>query len=626
MLSTVRRSLRSKIVWVVLSTTLVALAVSGAALLLYETRSYGEFLVSDALTQAEILADITAPALVFDDPAAATANLKPLARRREIEAAAVYSKNGEPFATFSRSPEYRFPPLGAAGTTVEGTTLSVFQPVTQNGEVIGTVFLRSSYGIGNRIRDYFLILVGVMLPSFAVAAFLSLWLARSVTNPLESLTGVARHVVEHRDFTRRAPRTTNDEVGMFVEAFNTMLTEVGRRAEALEQTNRALQQETEERRQAEVALRRADQLKDEFLATLAHELRNPLAPMVNAVTLLESPHLKPEMVTPAHGVLRRQLAQLVRLVDDLLDVSRITSGKLVIRKEPIELSQVVTSAVETARPLLEQRNQRLTVELPERPVRLHGDLVRLSQVLSNLLNNAAKYSEPGTAVALSASVAGDSVRVKIADQGMGIAPESLGAIFGMFSQAATAHTAQTGLGVGLALARKLVELHGGTIVAESPGKGRGSVFTVTLPVVDPVATMPVAEARVKPAAPNSTSRRILLVDDNVDFARSMSILLQRAGHSVGIAHDAESALVVARELRPEIGFLDIGLPGVNGHELAGMLRSQPESAETVLVAVSGWGQPSDRERSRAAGFAQHIVKPVEFEKMLAAVAELAPAT
>jgi signal transduction histidine kinase/ActR/RegA family two-component response regulator len=624
MLSTIRRSLRAKIVSVVLWTTLVALAVSATALLLYETRNYGAFLVSDAMTQAEILADITAPALVFDDPAAAAANLKPLARRREIEAAAVYAKNGDTFATFSRTPEYVFPPLGPPGTTVEGTALSVFQPVTQNGEVIGTVFLRSSYGIANRLRDYFLILMGVMLPSFAVAAFLSLWLARSVTNPLETLTGVARHVVEHRDFTRRAPRTTNDEVGVFVDAFNTMLAEVGRRAEALEQTNRALQQETDERRLAEIALRRADQRKDEFLATLAHELRNPLAPMVNAVTLLESPHLKPEMAAPAHGVLRRQLAQLVRLVDDLLDVSRITSGKLVIRKEPIELSQVVNSAVETARPLLDQRSQRLTVDLPAQPVRLHGDLVRLSQVLSNLLNNAAKYSEPGTEVSLSATVTGDRVRVKIADQGIGIAPESLGAIFGMFSQAESAQTAQTGLGVGLALARRLVELHGGTIEAESLGKGHGSVFAVTLPI-DTAATTPVAEARPAPAAP-ATSRRILLVDDNVDFARSMSILLQRAGHRVGIAHDAAGALTLARELQPEIGFLDIGLPGVNGHELAGMLRAQPESAATVLVAVSGWGQPSDRERSRQAGFALHIVKPVEFEKMLAAVAELVPAT
>lgn len=625
MLSAIRRSLRSKIVSVVLSTTLVALAVSAAALLVYETRSYGSFLVSDALTQAEILADITAPALVFDDPAAAAANLKPLGRRREIEAAAVYTKDGDTFATFAASPEFSFPPLGPPGTSVEGTALSVFQPITQNGEVIGTVFLRSSYGIGGRIRDYFLILVGVMLPSFAVAAFLSLWLARSVTNPLEALTGVARHVVEHRDFTRRAPRTTDDEVGVFVDAFNTMLAEVGRRAEELEQTNRALQQETDERRLAEIALRRADQRKDEFLATLAHELRNPLAPMVNALTLLESPQLKPEMTGPAHGVLRRQLAQLVRLVDDLLDVSRITSGKLVIRKERIDLSEVVSSAIETARPLLEQRSQTLLVELPEQPVRLHGDLVRLSQVLSNLLNNAAKYSDPSTQISLGAAVEGDYVRVKIADQGMGIAPESLGAIFGMFSQAATAQTGQTGLGVGLALARRLVELHGGNIVAESAGKGRGSAFIVTLPI-DAVGAAPSTEKRAAPAAAAASGRRILLVDDNVDFARSMSILLERAGHRVGIAHDATSALAVARELRPEIGFLDIGLPGINGYELAGMLRSQPESSATVLVAVSGWGQPSDRERSREAGFALHIVKPVEVDKMLAAVAELAPST
>jgi signal transduction histidine kinase/ActR/RegA family two-component response regulator len=618
MLSAIRRSLRAKIVIVVLLTTFAALAVSAVALLIYETRSYGAFLVADATTQAEVLADITAPALEFDDPAAATANLELLRRRAGLDAAAIYTADGRLFATFERSPGVQFPPAGHRGTTIEGRSLTVFHPIVRNEQTLGTVYLRSSYEIGDRLRDYLLILLGVMVPSFLMATLISFWLAGGVTDPLHTLTGVARHVVERRDFTRRASRTTDDEVGVFVDAFNTMVAEIGRHAEALESSNRALQQETEERRQAEVALRLADQRKDEFLATLAHELRNPLAPMTNAMTLLESPAADAALVKRAHSIIRRQLAQMVRLVDDLLDVARITSGKFVIRKQPAELAQVVQNAIDTARPLLEERQQTLTVELPKDPVLVQADPVRLAQVFANLLNNAAKYSERGKEITLAAIVDATSVRVSIADQGVGIAPENLTAIFEMFTQGQTTQAAQTGLGVGLALARRLVELHGGTIWAESSGSGRGSVFNVRLPRAAEIE----AQRRVDLAEPTASSvaRRILLVDDNVDFASSMSLLLQRLGHEVRVAHTAAEALTIARELRPEIGFLDLGLPDASGYELAGALRELLEPELTLLVAVSGWGQPRDRERSQQAGFALHLVKPVEIKSIEAAIA------
>jgi signal transduction histidine kinase len=619
MMRTVRRSLRAKIVMVVLLTTFAALAVSAVALLIYEVRNYGAFLVEDATTQAELLADITAPALAFDDPAAAETNLALLSRRREIDAAAVYAPDGSLFATYTRTPDTKVPPLGPAGSTIEGTALTVFHPVVQNDQVLGTVYLRSSYDLGDRVLDYLLILLGVMLPSFLVAMLISLWLAGGVTNPLQSLTGVARHIIERRDFTRRAARTTDDEIGVFVDAFNAMVAEVGQRAEDLEASNRALQQETEERRQAEIALRHADQRKDEFLATLAHELRNPLAPMVNAMTLLESPAVDPNMAKRAHGIMRRQLTQMVRLVDDLLDVSRITSGKLVIRKQPVELSQIVQNAVDTARPLIDERGQKLSVQLPHEPIHLAADAVRLSQVFSNLLNNAARYSDPGTTITLRAAVDDDGVRVSVADEGVGIPPESLASIFEMFTQGDSSRRGQTGLGVGLALARRLVELHGGTIVAASRGSGKGSEFTVILPP----AREPAADPSAAPADPGPPrARRILLVDDNVDFATSMSFLLQGLGHEVRVAHDAAHAIEVARELRPELGFLDLGLPDKSGYELATELHAQPESASTVLVAVSGWGQPRDRERSRAVGFALHLVKPVELSSIRAAIAAL----
>jgi signal transduction histidine kinase len=621
MLSAVHRSLRAKIVIVVLLTTLGALGVSALALLLYEVRNYGAFLVDDAATQAELMADITAPALRFGDPTSARTNLELLSLRQDINAAAVYTANGEIFASYSRSQDSDFPALGQPGTTIEGRTLTTFQPVVDDGKLLGTVYLRSSYEIGTRIRDYLLILVGVMLPSFLVAMLISLRLAGGVTNPLHAVTEVARHVIERRDFARRATRTTDDEIGVFVDAFNAMVAEVGQRATELEASNLALQQETDERRAAEVALRQADQRKDEFLATLAHELRNPLAPMVNAMSLLELPGVDAATKTRAHGIIRRQLTQMVRLVDDLLDVSRITSGKLVVRKQTVDLAQVIQNAIDTARPLLDQRRQTLTVELPQRPIHLEGDAVRLAQVFSNLLNNAARYSEPGKEISLRAVMEDDKVRVRVADQGIGIAPELLSSMFEMFTQGGASLAAQGGLGVGLALARRLVELHGGTISGESGGTGQGSVFTVTLPAA---TASPLEQAAPSPQAGNGSPHRILLVDDNIDFATSLSFLLRGLGHEVAVAHDAAQALTVARELRPEIGFLDLGLPDTSGYELAGALRSQPESANTVLIAISGWGQPRDRERSREAGFVLHLVKPVELKNIQAAIATLMP--
>jgi signal transduction histidine kinase/ActR/RegA family two-component response regulator len=618
MLSAIRRSLRAKVVIVVLLTTFAALAVSASVLLVYEIRNYAAFLIQDAATQADLLADITAPALAFDDPEAARANLELLSRRQEISAAAVYSADGEMFARYARNPDTKFPPLGPPGTTIDGRTLTVFHPVVQNNEVLGTVYLRSSYVIGDRGRDYVFILGAVMLMSLLVAVLISLWLAGGVTGPLQAVTDVARRVIDRRDFTLRAERTTDDEIGVLVDAFNSMLSEVGQRAQKLEDSNRAPKQETEERRQAAAALRLADQRKDEFLATLAHELRNPLAPMVNSMELLDLPAADEVSTKRAQGIVRRQLKQMVRLVDDLLDVSRITSGKLVIRKETVELSTIVQNAVDTARPVLDQRKQTLDVELPSAPIYLHADAVRLSQVFSNLLNNAAKYSEPGKRVTLRATMNGDRVSVRIEDEGMGIPPQALASIFNMFTQGDASAPTQSGLGVGLALARSLVELHDGTIAAESRGPKLGSTFTVTLPTQAAIAEEPAAA----PVVAAGGSRRILLVDDNVDFAMSLSFLLRGMGHEVRIAHDASQALAVARELKPEMSFLDLGLPDISGYELAGALRAQPESAATVLVAVSGWGQPRDRERSRDAGFALHLVKPVEIKSIESAIATL----
>jgi signal transduction histidine kinase/ActR/RegA family two-component response regulator len=447
---------------------------------------------------------------------------------------------------------------------------------------------------------------------------MSVWLQGSVTEPVLAVTDTARRIIEERDFTLRARRTTDDEVGVLVDAFNAMLAEVTQRTAELEAANRALQLETEERRSAETALRVADQRKDEFLAMLAHELRNPLAPMVNALNLVTSPKADPTITQRAHAIIQRQLAHMVRLVDDLLDVSRITRGKLVIRKQPVELASVVQSAVDTVRPLLEAREHELTVALPQQPVYLQADPVRLSQVFSNLLNNSAKYTEKRGHVHVTATVVGSAVRVVVADDGIGISAETLPCIFQMFAQGDhSAERIQAGLGVGLALARQLIELHGGTIEAQSPGLGSGSTFIVTLPVMAAL-TAQRAAASDAPAAARAR-QRILLVDDNVDFAESLELLLRGMGHEVHVEHEAEGALAAAAEFRPDFAFLDIGLPVVNGYELARRLRAQPSSKNTVLIAVSGWGQEQDRRQAEQAGFALHLVKPVELKSIQSAL-------
>jgi two-component system, sensor histidine kinase len=367
----------------------------------------------------------------------------------------------------------------------------------------------------------------------------------------------------------------------------------------------------------------ADRRKDEFLATLAHELRNPLAHMVNSLSMMNGPE-STEAAPRAKEIIQRQLAHMVRLVDDLLDVSRITRGKLAVHAKRVELAGIIQSAVDTVQPVMDARRHELIVTLPEEPVYVQGDPVRLSQVFSNLLNNAAKYSEPEGSVRLTAAASADRLEIVITDDGIGISAETLPIIFEMFTQGdGSVERTQSGLGVGLALTRRLIELHGGTVEARSPGLGKGSTFTVTLPLAAAPAELN-RDTAPDPDAAAARSRRILLVDDNVDFATSLAMLLEGLGHVVRVAHNGGEGIEVAADLQPEIAFLDIGLPVMSGYELARRLRALPASKDTVLVALSGWGQEDDRRRSREAGFAAHLVKPVELHKIESILEAMVP--
>ncbi|MDI1446862.1 GAF domain-containing protein [Polyangium sp. 6x1] len=362
-------------------------------------------------------------------------------------------------------------------------------------------------------------------------------------------------------------------------------------------------------------LRDQDRRKDEFLATLAHELRNPLAPIRTGLSLLEMTRDEAQ-ARRVRAMMERQVGHMVRMVDDLLDVSRITRGKVELRKERVELGAVLESALETSRPLIEAAGHMFSVSLPTDPVWLSADPTRLAQVLANLLNNAAKYTPAGGRIRLVAEREDGDVVVRVEDTGVGIPPEMRTKVFDMFTQVGRSiERAQGGLGIGLTLVRRLVELHGGTVEATSEGASRGSVFTVRLPLGDPEEAEASGSSGDLPGKGAAGGLKVLVVDDNVDGAESLAELLQLSGHTTEVAHTGPSALVAARAFEPDVVFLDIGLPGMTGYEVAQRLRAEDGAGRLVLVALTGWGTEEDRRQAREAGFDYHLTKPVDLREV-----------
>jgi signal transduction histidine kinase len=390
-----------------------------------------------------------------------------------------------------------------------------------------------------------------------------------------------------------------------------------------------------DRQRTERALREADHHKDLFIATLAHELRNPLAPIHNAAVLLRHRHGNRQHaaghVPDADSlrwadVIERQSAQMARLLDDLLDVARVASGRMLLRPERLLLAAVVEQAVETARPLIEAAGHTLELQLPGDPVALQGDRVRLAQVCANLLTNAAKYTQAGGRIVVAGSREHDAANgkdhivIRVRDSGIGLAPEHLHSVFEMFGQVdTTAERSQGGMGIGLALARGLVQMHGGSISAYSAGPGQGSEFVVRLPALGTPAPA-AAPAAPTPAEAGPRGRRVLVVDDNADAAQTLALLLTVDGHHVETACDGVEALARAELWQPDVALLDLGMPRMNGYDLCRALRARPGGSTLLAVAVSGWGQEQDRQRSAEAGFDAHLVKPVRYEQLVALLA------
>ena len=359
----------------------------------------------------------------------------------------------------------------------------------------------------------------------------------------------------------------------------------------------------------------ADRRKNEFLATLAHELRNPLAPLSNMVEVLKRAGNDRETLARARDTIERQLGQMVRLVDDLLDLNRITHDRLELRQSDVELSNVITQAIEVAKPLIDSANHQLRVNLPQETIYLHADPARLAQVFGNLLNNSCRYTMPGGVITLNAEVQDQEVVVTVSDSGSGIPPDKLESIFDMFTQVdRSAERLQGGLGIGLTLVKRLVEMHGGTVEARSAGENQGSEFVVRLPVLRKTAH---AVAPHSSTLPEPTDKhRILIVDDNQDSADSLAMLLEITGNTTYLAHDGNEAIAAAEKYRPDVVLLDIGLPKLNGHEVCRHVREQAWGKDIVMVALTGWGQDEDRRKSREAGFDGHLVKPVNYEELL----------
>jgi hypothetical protein len=377
---------------------------------------------------------------------------------------------------------------------------------------------------------------------------------------------------------------------------------------------------TERRRVEE--LEQADRQKDEFLALLAHELRNPLAPIRTALEVLRRRDVPAPALDQAGLLAERQLRNMARLLDDLLDISRIREGRIELRKQPLNVSTLLRAASDAARPLMDERRHDFVVDDPANDIWVEGDGVRLEQVLGNLLNNAAKYTEPGGEIRLSANSNDGNVLIRVQDTGIGIEPLMVSRVFDLFVQAERrTELSAGGVGVGLSLARKLVELHGGRVEAFSAGAGRGAEFIVRLPTTAPP---PAAEEKLVASAVAATAHglRVLLVDDNVDSADGLGLLLELQGHEIRVAYDGPTALETARQFRPHVALLDIGMPSMDGYELGRRLHATPETKDVLLVAMTGWGQDEDHRKSREAGFAHHLVKPFEpavLEKLLAGV-------
>ncbi len=593
-------------------TTLVVLLLSAVTLLLYELVSNRKAWVADLRTHADLVAGASTTALELGDPEAARESLFLLKSQPHIQSAALYDLDGRLFASYAstntRLNARRTVDVPTFEPRFRGSILEVAYPIERAGQRLGTLYLSARHDIWPRLLGFTATLLALGGVGLTIAFYLFGNMQRRITAPLEDITQVAREVISTHNWALRAPATDSRDVGLLVEAINRLLQECQTRTSELEQ-------EVATRRNAEHELREADRQKDVFLATLAHELRNPLAPMTSALALLQMAKTPPDMRDKAVNVLDRQIKNMVRLVNDLLDTSRATTGKLTLDLEPLDIGDLISRAVEDAKCLAHRQGLALSVDLPSETLCVNGDAVRLVQVLANLLNNACQYTPRGGRVEVVLTTEQSSVLIAVRDNGMGVAPDMQTRIFDMFEQAdKSLARVNAGLGVGLTLCRQIVELHNGEVTMTSDGAGLGSCFMVRLPRLECAR-----DDEGQPYGPDAMHLRplhILIADDNVDTADNFAELLRSSGHTVHVVHDGEAALRAAQATTPDIALLDIGMPKLDGHEVARQLRRSELTSNIHLVAISGWGFEADKEAARLAGFDHHLIKPVAPDELV----------
>jgi signal transduction histidine kinase/ActR/RegA family two-component response regulator len=658
-----QRSIRTKLVTIVMSTTLAALAVSVGTVVAYDLRAYRRMLLNDLSTQAELVGHMTSAALSFDDPRLARENLALLRSRPTLRAAAIYDQAGGLFASYLAPGETRaFPPHpGPVGHHKAGDELILYKPIMENGDVLGTVYLRATNQLMGRVRDYLLICFGVTLLALLTAWLLVRRLGRTITAPIDAISRIAREVVEKRDYSRRAPRISEDEAAALVDSFNAMLTEIEQRTLALEKSNHEIAREALERASAqqevmrlnseleqrvhertlqlelvnsdlELAIeeaRNANQAKSAFLSSMSHELRTPLNAILGFAQILSADKLPttPEQKQEFAGHILKSGRHLLTLINEILDLAKVEAGALTLSMEPVGLAEVLQECRTMIEPLAAARGIRVEFPATGEPghvaALVQADRTRLKQVLLNLLSNAVKYNRDGGAVTVACTACGpDRLRLSVLDTGMGLRPDQVAALFQPFNRLGQENSAQEGTGIGLVFTRRLVELMKGEIgVTSTPGVG--STFWIELPAAAPLAQLPApsrdadhAAARPDAAAP----RLILYIEDNPANLRLVQeILAFRSDLSLLSAPDGHAGLALAHTHRPAIVLMDLNLPGMSGFEVLAQLRRDPETAHIPAVALTANAMPRDIERGLSAGFARYLTKPIDIEQFNEAI-------
>jgi signal transduction histidine kinase/ActR/RegA family two-component response regulator len=654
------RSIRKKLVAVVMATTLAALVVSVGIVIGYDLRSYHRSLINDLSTQAELLGHMTSAALAFDDVRLANENLALLRTRPSVRAGAIYDAAGSLFASYVAPGEAAtFPsrPLEAKPRAL-GNDLVLYERIVENGEFLGTVYLRAENRLLARTVDYLLIAAGVTLLSMAIAWLVMRRLGRVVTAPIVAITAIAREVVATRDYSRRAPRISNDEAAELVDSFNAMLTEIEQRTRELEDSNREIAREAAQRSQAQQEVMRlneqleqrvdertmqlalanaelgqaiedaqsANQAKSAFLSSMSHELRTPLNAVLGFAQILTSESLPSTLQQKkefANHILKSG-RHLLTLINEILDLAKVESGTVTLSMEPVTLSDTLAECRDMIAPLAAGRRIRMLFPETCGAVVL-ADRTRLKQVLLNLLSNAVKYNRETGAVVLDCAMAGAGrLRLSVQDTGMGLGPDQVDALFQPFNRLGQESGAQEGTGIGLVVTRRLVELMGGAIgVSSSPGVG--SVFWIELQSAAPLASalaarVPPALALAKAAPAGGRQHLLLYVEDNPANLKLVEEIVHfRPDLRLLAAPDGRLGLALAQAHLPEIILLDLNLPGMGGLEVLKELRADPHTAAIPVIALTANAMPRDIERGLAAGFFRYLTKPIDIDQFSEAI-------